>query len=242
MTITNIEDYALRMLVALVLGSLIGAERQFRQRLAGLRTNALVSVGAALFVSMSALDRNGDPMRIAAQVVSGIGFLAGGVIFREGLSVQGLNTAATLWSTAAVGSLAGFGYPIEAAIGTAVILFVHVVLRPLVGAINARSDAGAEVATTFEFHAVCRQEVEERVRTALIAAVRRAHITLLALYSDDVVHSSMVEVVADVAVTGAADERLESVVGKLGIETGVTSVSWKQVPPTSAEREMLPEA
>jgi putative Mg2+ transporter-C (MgtC) family protein len=144
MTVTNIEDYTLRMVVALVLGSLIGAERQYHQRLAGLRTNALVSIGAALFVSMSALDQHGDPMRIAAQVVSGIGFLAGGVIFREGLSVQGLNTAATLWSTAAVGALVGFGYYAQAAVGTAAILSVHVVLRPLVRAINARSDAGAE--------------------------------------------------------------------------------------------------
>jgi putative Mg2+ transporter-C (MgtC) family protein len=241
MTVLSIEDYTLRMVVALVLGSLIGAERQYRQRLAGLRTNALVSIGAALFVSMSALDQHGDPMRIAAQVVSGIGFLAGGVIFREGLSVQGLNTAATLWSTAAVGSLAGFGFYLQAIVGTAAILFVHVVLRPLVGAINARSDSGGEVATTFEIHAVCRQDVEERVRTALIAAVRRAHITLHALYSDDVRESATVQVVADVAVTGPADTPLESVVRTLGIEPGVTSVSWKQVPPTAEEREMLPE-
>jgi putative Mg2+ transporter-C (MgtC) family protein len=241
MTVTSIQDYALRMLIALALGSLIGAERQFHQRLAGLRTNALVSVGAALFVSMSALDIHGDPMRIAAQVVSGIGFLAGGVIFREWLSVQGLNTAATLWSTAAVGSLAGFGYSTQAAIGTGAILFVHVVLRPLVGAINARSDSGTEVVTTYEFHATCRNEVEERVRTALIAAVRSANITLLALYSDDIPDSSAVEVVADVAISGEADEQLESVVTKLGIEPGVTSVSWKRVPSTRAEREMLPE-
>jgi putative Mg2+ transporter-C (MgtC) family protein len=241
MTVTNVEDYALRMFVALVLGSLIGAERQYRQRLAGLRTNALVSIGAALFVSISALDQHGDPMRIAAQVVSGIGFLAGGVIFREGLSVQGLNTAATLWSTAAVGSLAGFGFYAQAVVGTAAILFVHVVLRPLVGAINSRAGAGAEIPVTFEIHALCRQDVEERIRTALIAAVRRANITLHALYSDDVRDSAIVEVVADVAVTGASDGPLESVVRKIGIEPGVTSVSWKQVPVTAAEREMLPE-
>jgi hypothetical protein len=115
------------------------------------------------------------------------------------------------------------------------------VLRPLVGAINARADAGAEIPTTFEIHAVCRQDVEERIRTALIAAVRRANITLHALYSDDVRDSAIVEVVADVAVTGASDAPLESVVRKIGIEPGVTSVSRKQVPPTAAEREMLPE-
>jgi putative Mg2+ transporter-C (MgtC) family protein len=88
---------------------------------------------------------------------------------------------------------------------------------------------------------VCRQDVEERIRTALIAAVRRANITLHALYSDDLRDSAIVEVVADVAVSGAADVPLENVVLKLGIEPGVTSVSWKQVPATAAEREMLPE-
>ncbi len=80
------------------------------------------------------------------------------------------------------------------------------------------------------------------MRTALISSVRSAKITLLAVYSDDVVHSPTVEVVADVAIAGSSDERLESVVTKLGIEPGVTSVSWKQVPASSAELELLPEA
>jgi putative Mg2+ transporter-C (MgtC) family protein len=236
-----VENDALRMVVALTLGSIIGAERQFRQRLAGLRTNALVCVGAALFVSIGSHDHTGDPTRVAAQVVSGIGFLAGGVIFREGLTVQGLNTAATLWSTAAVGALAGFGDVAQAAIGTAAILFVHVVLRPIVAAINTRSNAAGEVTLTFEIHASCRQDVEERVREALIASVRRARIGLHALYSDDVRDSRFVDVVADVAVTGAADEPLEGVVRRLGIEPGVVSVSWKQVPPSASERAILPE-
>lgn len=89
-------DFALRVAAALTLGAMIGAERQLRQRLAGLRTNALVSVGASLFVMVSVLE--GDSaghMRIAAQVVSGIGFLGAGVIMREGMTVRGLNTAAT---------------------------------------------------------------------------------------------------------------------------------------------------
>jgi putative Mg2+ transporter-C (MgtC) family protein len=242
MPATTIGEYALRMAVALALGSLIGAERQFRQRLAGLRTNALVCIGAALFVSIAALGQGPVSLQIAAQVVSGIGFLAGGVILREGLSLQGLNTAATLWSTAAVGSLAGLGYMIQALIGTAAILFVHVVLRPLVGAINARTDAGSEVTQTFEIHATCRQDVEEAARTVLIEAVRRAKIVLLALYSDDIAGTANVDVVADVAVVGVPDVSLESVVRRLGIEPGITSVSWKRVPATADERELLPEA
>ena len=99
-----------RIATALVLGVIIGFERQWHRRPAGLRTNALVAVGSAGFVLISAL-MNGEnsPTRIAAQVASGIGFLGAGVILREGLSVRGLNTAATLWCSAAVGSLAGLG-------------------------------------------------------------------------------------------------------------------------------------
>ena len=104
-------EFASKLGLALVLGSAIGIERQWRQRSAGLRTNALVSLGAVAFVllSRSLTASGGDPSRIASQIVAGIGFLGAGVIMREGLTVQGLNTAATIWCSAAVGSLAGAG-------------------------------------------------------------------------------------------------------------------------------------
>ena len=106
-----------RTVAALLMGAGLGLERQYRGHPAGLRTNALVSVGAALFVSLSGLlpGPNVDPTRIASYVVSGIGFLGGGVILREGFSVRGMNTAATLWCTAAVGTLCGSGFVAEAA-------------------------------------------------------------------------------------------------------------------------------
>jgi len=104
------QQSALNLLVALLLGSLIGFERQWRQRMAGLRTNTLVSLGAAIFVVFASQFSDTSPTRVAAQVVSGIGFLGAGVIFKEGLNVRGLNTAATLWCSAAVGLLAGTGH------------------------------------------------------------------------------------------------------------------------------------
>ncbi len=104
--------------LALLLGPVIGLERQLRQHPAGLRTNALVSVGAALFVSLSSLlDDKNSPTRIAAYVVSEIGFLGGGVILKEGINVRGMNTAATLWCTAAVGTLVGSGFGLHAVVG-----------------------------------------------------------------------------------------------------------------------------
>src|ERR1700761_4671960 len=120
------QAFILRLVVAQLLGAAIGIERQWRQRMAGLRTNALVATGAALFVllgSMSAVESR--PTRVVSYVVSGIGFLGGGVILREGFTVRGLNTAATLWCAAAVGTLAGASHVAEATIGTLAILVVN---------------------------------------------------------------------------------------------------------------------
>jgi MgtC family len=111
MAIITLQQTATNLGVAVALGAAIGFERQWRQRLAGLRTNTLVALGAATFVVFESLFPNdGSPTRVAAQVVSGIGFLGAGIIFREGLNVRGLNTAATLWCSAAIGVLAGAGW------------------------------------------------------------------------------------------------------------------------------------
>lgn len=103
-----------RLAIATVLGLAIGFERQWRQRTAGLHTMTLVAVGAALFCAIPGLGgKVSDPWRVAAQVVTGVGFLAGGVILRQGLDVRGITTAATLWATAAVGALVGSGFELQ---------------------------------------------------------------------------------------------------------------------------------
>jgi putative Mg2+ transporter-C (MgtC) family protein len=135
------HHFAIRLGVALILGSFIGAERQWRQRTAGLRTHALVAAGAAMFVMLTALTAGtvGDSFRVAGQVVSGIGFLGAGVILRHGASVTGLNTAATLWCSAAIGTLAGYGMCDSAVIGTIGVIAAHVGLRPIGRALNRRN-------------------------------------------------------------------------------------------------------
>lgn len=235
-------EFAFRVFLALFLGSIIGFERQWRQRLAGLRTNALVATGTSLFILITPLvGGTSNPTQIAAYVVSGIGFLAGGVIFKERLSISGLNTAATLWCTAAVGALVGFGFLWEAAIGVAAVLVANVVLRPIVQRINRQPIDGTEVISSYELRAVCRQDVEERMRTTMIAAVRSAPMSLLAVYSEDIEATNRVEIIADVTVTGRADARLEKIVTKLGGEPGVFAVSWKSVPTSEEERALVPE-
>jgi putative Mg2+ transporter-C (MgtC) family protein len=129
--------FAIRLVVALVFGALVGAERQWRQRTAGLRTNCLVAVGSAMFVMMGGLiEGEGSQGRVAAYVVSGIGFLGGGVILKDGFTIRGLDTLATLWCTAAIGTLAGLGYTTFSFLGTVAILSANPLLRPLAQRIN----------------------------------------------------------------------------------------------------------
>ena len=129
-------EVALRLVVAAAAGTAIGVEREWRGQLAGIRTNALVAIGAAAFTIVGALgfpelsrSANVDPMRVAAQIVSGIGFIGAGVIIREGGAVKGVTTAAALWTSASLGMAAGAGLPEIALIGTAVVLAALVGLR-----------------------------------------------------------------------------------------------------------------
>ncbi len=130
---TNTE-FTIRLMAALLAGLLIGFERQWNHKSAGLRTNTLVSVGAAIFVLISIMvteKGNGDVTRIIGQVVTGIGFLCAGIIFKEGISVHGLTTAVTVWCCSAVGCLAAAGYFKETFIATFFIIAVNILLKPL---------------------------------------------------------------------------------------------------------------
>jgi putative Mg2+ transporter-C (MgtC) family protein len=137
----TISAFLARLGVAALLGIAIGFERQWRQRATGLHTSSLVATGAALFALLDEVLGAGDTTRIVAGVVTGVGFIAGGVIFKSGISVVGLNTASTIWATAAVGAIAGFGYFREAAAGAAAIIVLNLVLQPLATWINTRTGA-----------------------------------------------------------------------------------------------------
>jgi putative Mg2+ transporter-C (MgtC) family protein len=222
--------FTLQLLTAMVLGSFIGAERQWRQRTAGLRTHALVASGAAMFVlGARLLAVPGDSVvRMGAQVVSGIGFLGGGLIFREGLSVRGLNTAATLWCAAAVGTLCGVGYPVAGAIGAAAVLGANVVLRPIARRLE-RPVVDADDAALYLCSVVCRSADESHLRSLLLAAVTGSGLVLRALHSEDVDAAGKVEIRATLRGHGAQDVALERVVSRLSLEPGVSAVTWEIV-------------
>jgi putative Mg2+ transporter-C (MgtC) family protein len=129
----TISVFSVRLLSALAAGFLIGFERQWHHKAAGLRTNTLVAIGSALYVllSIQLTLENGDVTRIIGQVVTGIGFLGAGIIFKEGTNVYGLTTAATVWCSSAIGCLAAAGYFVETLIGTFAIIFINSILVPL---------------------------------------------------------------------------------------------------------------
>jgi putative Mg2+ transporter-C (MgtC) family protein len=224
-TVTQL-DILLRIAAGVGFGTLIGLERQYRARMAGLRTNALVSVGSALFVVLSAFGfEGGDPTRVAAQIVSGIGFLGGGVILRDGLTVRGLNTAATLWCSAAVGALAGSGLYFAAAVGTAVVIAVNTALRSVGHVVDKAPDTGKEAPSRYEFVAVTRDENEAHVRVMLVQALSRTVFHLQSISSNNV-DDGLVEVRATLAADGRDDRALESAISQLSMEPSVTAVRW----------------
>jgi putative Mg2+ transporter-C (MgtC) family protein len=229
-------EMLLRLGSGVGLGTVIGFERQYRARMAGLRTNALVAAGATLFVLLSAHGFTGasaDPTRVAAQIVSGIGFLGAGVILREGLTVRGLNTAATLWCSAAVGSLAGAGMYDVAAAGTVVVVIVNVALRPLGRVVDRRPDTGTETPTSYTFLAVTKDDAEAHVRALLVQALARTDFGLRSVTSTNADAAGQVEVRAELSANQRDDKQMESAVSRLSLEPSVTSVRWEAELPDS---------
>src|SRR6202453_1846549 len=153
--------FAIRLLLAIAMGATVGLERQWRQRMAGTRTNALVAAGAAAFVMCGLLlaDDSSAKGRIVSYVVSGVGFLGAGVIFKDGGNVRGLNTAATLWCSAAIGALCGLGALNLALVLAATVLFTNMVLRPLAYRLHPILPQATPAETRYEIRLACRLSV-----------------------------------------------------------------------------------
>jgi putative Mg2+ transporter-C (MgtC) family protein len=236
----NWIDFAIRLFAALVLGAVIGLERQWRQRITGLRTNGLVAAGAAMFLMMGGLIAgDGSQGRVAAYVVSGIGFLGGGVILKDGFNIRGLNTAATLWCTAAVGTLAGLGYFAFAAIGAVSVLTANLALRALAQRINRAPAESTEQEIFYRFRCTCRANQEAHIRAMFLQSVGRVPLTLLSLTSRDQDGLERIDVAADLRTTGRKDGLLEQIVAHLSLEPGITSISWAVIAAIDAEDSSL---
>lgn len=224
----QIFDFFLRLGGAVLMGAVVGLERQWRQRMAGTRTNALVAAGASAFVMCAFMvrDTSRSEAQIVSYVVSGVGFLGAGVIFKDSGSVRGLNTAATLWCSAAIGAISGLGNPLHALILTAIVLGTNIVLRPLAYRLYPAQASSEEHEVTYGFELNCRPEDEAHMRALMLQALSQSPLTLTALRSEDIEGTNKMKVTARIRGLGRQDQSLEQLVVRLSLEAGVTSVSW----------------
>jgi putative Mg2+ transporter-C (MgtC) family protein len=220
-------DTLVSLTAAFVLGTLIGAERQYRQRTAGLRTNVLVAVGAAAFVDLAMhLTGAEGAVRVVAYVVSGIGFLGAGVIMKQGMDVRGLNTAATLWASAAVGSCAGADMVAQAVALTVFVIAGNTLLRPLVNAINRIPLNEQSSEATYYFKLAVTPEALPDMRDRLVERLEAANypvadVNVVELGDD------LLEIVATLVSTAVNPNELNPVVVDLQHQAGVRHATWE---------------
>ncbi len=232
MTLVELTTFVTRVGAALLMGVAIGIERQFRQHPGGLRINALVCVGAALFVSLAGMVTNDNTAtsRIAAYVISGIGFLGGGVILREGMNVKGINTAATLWCSAAVGTLAGAGFPLQGFLGAGTILLLNLSLRPVSRWIDRRLKTATDIEMYYQMKVVCHLDQEGMIRTIVMRHINsHPSMILQGLATEDNDRPDRAHVIADIYSLVRNDRAMEDLMSRINIEPSVISARWEKV-------------
>ncbi|ELI6418576.1 TPA: MgtC/SapB family protein [Aeromonas salmonicida subsp. salmonicida] len=227
----SLLDTLASLLLAFVLGSLVGLERQYRQRTAGLRTNVLVAVGAALFVSLAQriYDLHGgnyNVVHVVAYIVSGIGFLGAGVIMRESGNICGINTAATLWGVAAVGAASGAGLAMEAVLGALFVLAANTLLRPLVNQINRRPVDNTDTEVTYRVTALAQREYQKEVLHWLEEMMEQANYPLSELDIEPFGEQDL-EISAVLLATSIDGDELDALMVKLAIHPHIKQVFWR---------------
>ena len=215
------------LIAAFIFGSLIGLERQFRQRTAGLRTNTLVAVGAAVFVDLGLRLGGADgATRVVAYVVSGVGFLGAGAIMKEGANITGLNTAATLWGSAAVGACAGASLIGEAALATLFVLASNTLLRPVVNRINRRPVNDEASEATYHVLVICQRGVKGDVREQMVEILETASYPVRDVGLHAFSHTDA-EIDATLYATSVDADELDRVTEQLEKLPGVLQAFWK---------------
>jgi len=224
--LSDLQPTTINMLAAVLFGGIVGMERQARNRMAGVRTNALVALGAASFVIFAALfPGDVNATRVAAQIISGVGFLGAGVIFRDGLNVHGLNTAATLWCSAAVGMFCGAGNLFLAATLTAVLLLVNLFLRPLINLIDGFLPNKPAGPSTYRLTVGGPVDQQAHLRSMMLLQMNAAALALTGVEEHRLADGT-VELIATVT---AAESHLTRAVALLAAVPGVQRVDWARL-------------
>src|SRR5579862_2581322 len=222
-----------RLLLAMVLGACIGAERQWRQRAAGLRTNTLVCLSAAAFVDLGTTISPGTT-QVIAYVISGVGFLGAGAIMKDGGSIHGLNTAATLWCSAAVGACAGSGEMFHAVFATVLLLAINSMLRPISRFIDRRSLAVLNVHALYRVTILCEKEHQVEAEYQIARAVAVRPLTMRGMRAETVQDADNILVKAILESTIHDDRPVKEIVAELRALPWAKSVEWTE---TGAEAE-----
>lgn len=216
-----------RLLLAFVLGALIGLERQWQHKLAGIKTNALVAGGAALFILLSE-KITGDSTsagRIASTIVQGVGFLGAGVILKEGVTVSGINTSATIWCSGAIGSIAGMGYWYEGLVGTAFILLAQLTLRPLGKRIDHKILNIEVSGLKYLLQIHCTHDSIEEIRRILVNTVKQIN----TLHISSINTENNEQIVVEIKSLDKRQTDIEELVKEITILHSVRSVKWEDM-------------
>lgn len=215
----------LSLFVALLLGTIIGAERQYRQRNAGLRTNALVALGASAFVDLGMrLSGDDGATRVLAYVASGVGFLGAGVILKEGTNIRGLNTAATIWCSAVTGAYAGADREAEAVLLAFLVLAGNTFLRPLVTFIERRPIDESATEAIFEVRLTVSEADRDAIRDLLFDKLEAAGYPVRKI--EEFQYEDQMEMVATLSPTSVVAAELDAVIGELEQVPGISHVTW----------------
>ena len=196
--------------------------------MAGTRTNALVAAGASAFVMCAFMvrDASRSEAQIVSYVVSGVGFLGAGVIFKDAGGVRGLNTAATIWCSAAIGAVCGLGNPLHGLVLMAAVLATNIVLRPIAYRLYPAQASNEEQEVSYALELICRPEDEAHMRALLLQGMSTSPLTLASLRSEDIEGTNKMKVTAGIRGIGRQDQALEQLVVRLSLDAGVSSVSW----------------
>lgn len=224
--LVSLADTAISLTAAFILGGLIGLERQYRQRTAGLRTNILVAIGAAIFVdAANRLTGHDGAVHVMAYVVSGIGFLGAGVIMREEGNVRGINTAATLWASGAVGACAGADLILEAGLATIFVLAANTLLRPVVSIINRQPLDTASVEVTNSVYIITPKSTQKIALKQFIETLESAGYQT----QDIEVHqfgADYVDIQAVLTASAVDGDKMDSLIAQIANKDYVSQAFW----------------
>ena len=233
--ITTVWGFAIRLLIAAGLGILIGAERQLTKHRTGILTNVIVCVGSFAFTAFSYLAKDGssDVTRVAAQIVSGIGFLGAGVIISDGTKIKGINTAASIWASASVGILCCLDRWWFAAMVAGTIVLAHIVIHPITEFITKKQEYNKgksdKLETFYRISIVCSEENADEIKKNIIEYFRELDDVLLRNLETSDVDGGNVKVRAEISTKRKNNELVEHIITHVGKHEDIISTGWKHL-------------